>query len=140
MLGSMDLEQARAFIRSNHQGVLVTLRRDGRPQTSPVSAGVDPEGRLIISTREPAIKVRNLRRDPRATYCGFTDRFFGSWVQVDGQADIVSLPEAMEGLVAYYRLLAGEHPDWDDYRAAMVRDRRCLIRITLERAGPNRQG
>lgn len=140
MLGSMDLEQARAFIRSNHHGVLATLRRDGRPQTSPVSAGIDPEGRLIISTREPAIKVRNLRRDPRASYCGFTDRFFGSWVQVDGQAEIVSLPEAMEGLVAYYRLLSGEHPDWDDYRAAMVRDRRCLVRITLQRAGPDRQG
>ncbi|MBO0709077.1 MAG: PPOX class F420-dependent oxidoreductase [Candidatus Dormibacteraeota bacterium] len=136
----MDLEQARAFIRSNHHGVLVTLRRDGRPQTSPVSAGIDPEGRLIISTREPAVKVRNLRRDARASYCGFTDRFFGSWVQVDGQAEIVSLPEAMEGLVAYYRLLSGEHPDWDDYRAAMVRDRRCLVRITLERAGPSRQG
>lgn len=136
----MDLEQARAFIRSNHRGVLVTLRRDGRPQTSPVSAGIDPDGRVIISTREGAIKVQNLRRDPRASYCGFTERFFGSWVQVDGQAEIVSLPEAMEGLVAYYRLLSGEHPDWDDYRAAMVRDRRCLVRITPERAGPNRQG
>ena len=136
----MDLEQARSFLRSNHRGVLVTRRGDGRPQTSPVSAGVDPEGRLIISTREPALKVRNLRRDPRASYCGFTDAFFGAWVQIDGNAEIVSLPEAMEGLVDYYRRLSGEHPDWDDYRAAMVRDRRCLIRITLERAGPNRQG
>ncbi len=136
----MDLEQARAFLRSNHRGVLVTRRRDGGPQTSPVSAGVDPEGRLIISTREPAIKVRNLRRDPRASYCGFSDQFFGPWVQVGGQAEIVSLPEAMEGLVAYYRLLSGEHPDWNDYRAAMVRDRRCLVRVTLESAGPNRQG
>ena len=82
----MDLEQARAFVRSNHQGVLVTRRRDGRPQTSPVSAGIDTQGLLIISTREPAIKVRNLRRDPRASYCGFTDKFFGPWVQVDGVA------------------------------------------------------
>jgi PPOX class probable F420-dependent enzyme len=140
MLSSMDLEQARAFLRSNDRGVLVTHRRDGQPQMSPVNAGIDPEGRLIISSREPAIKVRNLRRDPRASFCGFTQRFFGPWVQVDGRADIVSLPEAMEPLVEYYRLLAGEHPDWDDYRAAMVRDRRCLIRVTLERAGPSRQG
>lgn len=140
MLGRMDLEQARTFLRSNDRGVLVTRRRDGRPQTSPVNAGIDIEGRLVISSREPAVKVRNLRRDPRASYCGFTDQFFGPWVQVDGQADIVSLPDAMEELVAYYRLLAGEHPDWDDYRAAMVRDRRCLIRITLERAGPTTQG
>ncbi|MGH7911844.1 MAG: PPOX class F420-dependent oxidoreductase [Candidatus Dormibacteraceae bacterium] len=136
----MDPEQAREFLRSNDRGVLVTLRADGRPQTSPVNAGVDPEGRLVISSRETAIKVRNLRRDPRATYCGFTERFFGEWVQVDGQAEIVSLPDAMESLVAYYRLLSGEHPDWDDYRAAMVRDKRCLVRVTIERAGPSRSG
>lgn len=136
----MDLEQARAYLRSNHRGVLVTLRRDGRPQTSPVSAGIDPEGRIVISTRETAVKVKNLRRDPRATYCGFRDQFYGEWVQVDGTADILSLPDAMEPLVAYYRDLAGEHPDWSEYRAAMTRDKRCLIRITPERAGPTRQG
>ena len=136
----MDLEQARSFLRSNHRGVLTTRRRQGSPQMSPVSAGIDGEGYLIISTREPAMKVRNLRLDPRASYCGFTDRFFGAWVQVDGRAEIVSLPEAMEELVTYYRLLSGEHPDWDDYRDAMVRDRRCLIRITLQRAGPSREG
>ncbi len=140
MLGSMDLEQARSFLRSNDRGVLVTRRGDGLPQMSPVNAGIDTEGRLIVSSRETAIKVRNLRRDPRASYCGFTESFFGPWVQVDGRAQIVSLPEAMEGLIAYYRLLAGEHPDWDDYQAAMVRDRRCLIRVTLERAGPSKEG
>jgi PPOX class probable F420-dependent enzyme len=136
----MDLEQARSFLRSNDRGVLVTRRRDGLPQMSPVNAGIDTEGRLIISSRETAIKVRNLRRDPRASYCGFTEKFFGPWVQVDGRADILSLPGAMVELVAYYRLLAGEHPDWDDYQAAMVRDQRCLIRITLERAGPSKEG
>ena len=136
----MDLEQARSFLRSNDRGILATRRREGHPQLSPVNAGIDAEGRLIISSREPAVKVLNLRRDPRASYLGFTEKFFGPWVQVDGLAEIVSLPDALEPLVAYYRLLAGEHPDWDDYRAAMVRDRRCLIRITLERAGPNREG
>jgi PPOX class probable F420-dependent enzyme len=84
--------------------------------------------------------VRNLRRDPRASYCGFTDGFFGPWVQVEGRAEIVSLPEAMDQLVAYYRAVSGEHPDWDDYRAAMVRDRRVIISIVPDRAGPDRQG
>lgn len=136
----MELDEARAFVRDNHWGVLATYRKDGRPQLSPVDATLDAAGRLVISSREPAYKVRNLRRDPRASYCGFTNNFFGNWVQVDGTATIVSLPEAMDGLVDYYRSISGEHPDWDDYRAAMLRDRRVLIVITPERAGPDRSG
>jgi PPOX class probable F420-dependent enzyme len=130
----MDVERAKAFLTQHHRAVLVTRRRDGGAQTSPVTAGLDEEGRAIISSTEAAAKVRNLRRDPRASLCVMNDRFFGDWVQVDGTAAIVSLPEAMEPLVDYYRRLAGEHPDWDDYRAAMERDRRCLIRIRVERA------
>ena len=95
---------------------------------------------MIISTRETAVKTRNLRRNPLASLCVFTDAFFGRWVQVEGSAEVVSLPEAMEFLVEYYRLVSGEHPDWDDYRAAMVRDRRCLIRIEITRAGPDISG
>lgn len=136
----MDLADARAFVRDHHRGVLATYRSDGRPQLSPVTASLDDAGHVVVSSREPAYKVRNLRRDPRASYCGFTDAFFGRWVQVEGTARIVSLPEAMDGLVAYYRSVSGEHPDWDDYRAAMERDRRVLIVITPERAGPNRSG
>jgi PPOX class probable F420-dependent enzyme len=136
----MDLDAARDFVRQYHRGVLHTYRADGSPQLSPVTATVDEDGRVVISSRETAYKVKNLRRDPRATYCGFTDSFFGPWVQVDGPAEVVSLPEAMERLVEYYRSVAGDHPDWDDYRAAMERDRRVLIRITLERAGPQRSG
>jgi PPOX class probable F420-dependent enzyme len=136
----MDLDEARAFVREHHRGVLATSHPDGRPQLSPVLAGVDDAGRLMISSRETAYKVRNLRRDPRATYCGFTEGFFGPWVQIEGPAEIVSLPEAMDGLVAYQRALSGEHPDWDDYREAMRRERRVLIAITVQRAGPDRQG
>jgi PPOX class probable F420-dependent enzyme len=136
----VDLELAREFLRTHHRAVLATARSDGRPQLSPVTAAVDGDGRAIISSREPAIKVRNLRRNPQASLCVFTDRFFGEWVQVDGTADIVSLPDAMELLVDYYRRTAGEHPDWADYRAAMERDRRVVIRLTITRAGPDTGG
>lgn len=136
----MDLETARRFLRENHRSILATTRSDGRPQMSPVVHGIDDDGRAIISSRETAYKVRNLRRNPAASLCAFPNGFFGQWIQVDGQADLVSLPEAMDVLVDYYRQLSGEHPDWDDYRAAMVRDRRLVIRISLERAGPDRSG
>jgi PPOX class probable F420-dependent enzyme len=107
---------------------------------SPVTCGVGAGGRVLISTRETAVKTRNLRRDPFASLCAFTDQFFGEWVQAEGTAEVISLPEAMELLVDYYRTVAGEHPDWNDYRAAMVRERRVIVRVTLSRAGPTVSG
>ena len=136
----MDLDEAREFLRGHHRAVLATTRSDGRPQLSPVVAGVDDADRAVISSRETAFKVRNLRRDPRASLCVISDEFYGRWIQVDGNAEIVSLPEAMELLIEYYRTTAGEHPDWDEYRQAMERELRVLIRVTLERAGPDRHG
>ncbi|HEV8557281.1 MAG TPA: PPOX class F420-dependent oxidoreductase [Actinophytocola sp.] len=136
----MDLDKARDFLRANHRAVLATLRSNGTPQLSPVTLGIDGEGYAVISTRETAYKVKNLRRDPRAWVCALNDQFFGQWIQAEGPVEIVSLPDAMDGLVDYYRSISGEHPDWDDYRAAMVRDQRCLIRIRIDRAGPDRQG
>jgi len=136
----MDTAEALRFIRDNHRGVLMVHRQDGAVQGSPVTASVDGEGRVVISSREPAFKVKSLLRDPRAAYCGFRDDFFGQWVQVEGDAEVVHLPDALEPLVDYYRSVAGEHPDWDEYRAAMVNDRRVLIRIHVERAGPNQAG
>ena len=136
----MQPAQAREFLRANHRAVLATARADGRPQLSPVTVAVDAAGRVLISTRETAVKTRNLRRDPRASLCVFSDGFFGPWVQVEGDAEVISLPGAMDQLVEYYRLGAGEHPDWDEYRAAMVADRRCLLRIEITRAGPDISG
>lgn len=136
----MQPAQARDFLRANHRAVLATARADGRPQLSPVTCGLDEAGRVIISTRETAVKTRNLRRNPLASLCVFTDAFFGPWVQVEGEAEIISLPEAMELLVGYYRVVSGEHPDWEDYRAAMIRDRRCVVRIEITRAGPDISG
>lgn len=136
----MDVEAAQEFLRTNHHAVLATFRSDGQAQLSPVTTTVDAEGRVIISTRETAVKVRNLRRDPRASLVAFTDRFFGAWVQVEGTAHIVSLPEAMELLVDYYRRVSGEHADWQEYRAAMLEQRRVLVRFAIDRAGPSISG
>jgi PPOX class probable F420-dependent enzyme len=136
----MDARQAQGFLRTHHRAVLATFRRDGRPQLSPVLAAVDDAGRVLISSRETAVKMRNLRRDPRAALLVMNDGFFGDWVQAEGTAEIVSLPDAMELLVDYYRRVSGEHDDWDDYRAAMERDRRVIVRFAIERAGPNIEG
>lgn len=136
----MDTEAARDFIRENHRGVLATRRSDGGIQQSPIIASVDDAGRVMISTRETAYKTRNLRREPWAQACMFTDAFFGPWIFVEGAAEVVSLPEAMELLIDYYKRFPGENPDWDEYRERMERERRVLVRITIERAGPDRQG
>lgn len=137
----MDLDEARGVVREQHRAVLATLRADGGPQMSPVTVGVDDEGYVVVSTREASFKVRNLRRDPRVWLCVMPDTFYGgTWIQLEGRAEIVGLPQAMDGLVEYYRRISGEHPDWDDYRAAMERDRRVLLRIALDRAGPDREG
>lgn len=124
------------FLRDNHRGALATFRRDGRPQLSLVTVAIDDDARVIISTRQRSAKVKNLRRDPRVAVIAFTDRFYGDWQQLEGTAEIVPLPEAMDVLVDYYRRCSGEHPDWDDYRRAMHDEARCVIRFTIERAGP----
>jgi PPOX class probable F420-dependent enzyme len=136
----LELDLARRFARSNHRAVLATMRRDGSPQLSPVTSTVDADGDIVISSRATAIKVKNLRRDPRAWLCVLNDGFFGDWIYVDGDVTIVELPDAMDGLVDYYRSVSGEHPDWDDYRAAMVRDQRVLLKLTPTRAGPDLHG
>jgi PPOX class probable F420-dependent enzyme len=136
----MEIAAALDFVREQHDAVLLTHKRDGGAQLSPVACAVDGDGKVLISTRETAMKVHNLRRDPRVSLCVLAHGFFGDWIQIDGIAEIVSLPDALEPLVEYYRGLRGEHPDWDDYRAAMVRDQRCIVRITVERAGPDASG
>lgn len=136
----MDIPVALEFLRANHRSVLIARKSNGDPQPSPVVHGVDTGGRIVVSSREPAYKVRNLRRDPRAAICAFSNGFFGKWVTLEGTAEIVSLPEAMDGLVDLYRQVAGEHADWDEYRTAMERERRVIIAITPTAAGPDRSG
>lgn len=124
------------FIRPRHRAILVTTRADGRPQLSPVACGLDAAGRIVISSYPRRAKSSNARRDRRASVLVLSDDWDGPWVQVDGTAEVLDLPEALEPLVDYYRVIAGEHPDWDDYRAAMRRQGKCLIRVTIERWGP----
>jgi PPOX class probable F420-dependent enzyme len=136
----VDLGLATTFLASHPRAVLATFRADGHPQLSPVVATVDDAGRVLISTRETAIKAKNLARDPRASLCVLSDGFFGEWIQVEGTAELVHLPDAMPILEYYYRRISGEHPDWEDYRDAMRRERRLIVRISIERAGPDVTG
>ena len=124
------------FLRPRHHAILMTTRRDGRPQASPNTCGVDADGRIVISTYPERAKAANIRRDPRVTVCMLSDDFGGPWVQVDGVAEVLDLPAALEPLVDYFRVVAGEHPDWDEYRQAMRDQGKSLIRITIERWGP----
>ncbi|MFG1868713.1 PPOX class F420-dependent oxidoreductase [Micromonospora arborensis] len=132
----VDRDALLDFLRPRHRVVLMTTRVDGRPQSSPVSAGIDGEGRLVVSTYPERAKVTNIRRDPRVSACVLSDDWDGPWVQIDGTAEVLDLPEALEPLVEYFRSISGEHPDWDDYRAAMVRQGKSLIRVTIDAWGP----
>ena len=128
----MTPDEKREFVRGNHHAVLVTRRADGRVQTSPIVCGVHEDGRIAISVTEDRAKTKNLRRDDRATLCVLNDGFFGEWTQIDGPAEIVPMPQALAGLKALYRGVAGEHPDWDDFAAAMERERRVLLLISID--------
>ena len=133
---SVDLAELLEFVRPRHHFLLGTTRRDGRPQLSPVSGGVDPEGRLVVSSYPGRAKAVNAERDRRVSVCVLSDDWDGPYVHVDGMAEVIDMPEALDGLVDYYRGIAGEHPDWDEYRAAMAGRDKCLLRITIERWGP----
>ena len=132
----VDRAELLEFIRPRHNVILVTTRADGRPQLSPVTGGVDTDGRIVISSYPQRAKSRNARRDPRVSVLVLSDNFGDAWVQIDGSAEVIDLPDAVEPLVEYFRCISGEHPDWAEYRAAMVRQGKCLIRVTLENWGP----
>src|SRR6266849_2367267 len=137
----MDIARARDFLVQHHHGVLATRKRDGGVQMSPITVGLDSEGYLIISSRETAYKVKNLRRNPRASLCAFTASFHGAgWVQVNGTAAVISLPDAMNSLIYLQRQVYGEHKSWPEFQQRMERERRLVIRIAIESVGPLRRG
>ncbi|MGP4111227.1 PPOX class F420-dependent oxidoreductase [Streptomyces sp. 4N509B] len=132
----VDREQLLEFVRPRHRAILLTHRADGSVQGSPLTCGVDDEGRVVVSTYPERAKTRNARRDAEVSVIVLSDEWDGPWVQIDGTAEVLDVPEAVEPLVAYYRTIAGEHPDWDEYREAMVRQGKALIRVTPRRWGP----
>ncbi|MCU4746450.1 MULTISPECIES: PPOX class F420-dependent oxidoreductase [Streptomyces] len=132
----VELPELLEFVRPRHRAILLTRRADGAPQGSPLTCGVDDDGRIVVSTYPERAKTRNARRDERVSLIVLSDDWNGPWVQVDGTAEVLDLPEALEPLVTYYRNIAGEHPDWDEYRAAMTRQGKSLIRITPTHWGP----
>ena len=128
------------FIRPRHRAILSTTRGNGSPQMSPITMGVDPDGDILVASYPERAKVRNLRLHDQAALCVLSDDFGGQWVQVSGTATVVDLPEAMEGLVTYFLSISGEHPDWDEYRQAMIDQGKVLIRVAVERWGPLSKG
>ncbi|WP_432742870.1 PPOX class F420-dependent oxidoreductase [Streptomyces sp. JH002] len=132
----VELPELLEFVRPRHRAILLTRRADGTPQGSPLTCGVDDDGRIVVSTYPERAKTRNARRDERVSLIVLSDDWNGPWVQVDGTAEVLDLPEALEPLVTYYRNIAGEHPDWDEYRAAMTKQGKSLIRITPTHWGP----
>jgi PPOX class probable F420-dependent enzyme len=132
----VDRDALLDFIRPRHHAVVLTIRRDGTPQASPVTCGVDDAGRIVISTYPERAKAANARRDARVSVVVLSDEWNGAWVQVDGTAEVIDPPDSVEPLVEYYRCISGEHPDWDEYREAMRRQAKSLLRVTPERWGP----
>jgi PPOX class probable F420-dependent enzyme len=137
---TVDTDELLRFVRPRHHMILLTHRRDGSAQLSPVTGGVDEDGRIVIATYPERAKVANLRRDPASSVLVLSDEFNGEWVQVDGTAQVLDLPDALEPLVEYFRSISGEHSDWDEYRQAMRDQGKCLIRITPTRWGPVAKG
>jgi PPOX class probable F420-dependent enzyme len=132
----VDRETLLEFVRPRHKGTLVTRRRDGSPQMSPVTCGLDSEGRVVVSTYPQRAKVVNLRRNPAVSMVIHSDDWDGPYVQVDGTAEVIDSPDSVEPLVEYFRSISGEHPDWDEYRAAMRTQGKSLIRVSVDRWGP----
>ncbi|GAA1114797.1 PPOX class F420-dependent oxidoreductase [Nocardiopsis metallicus] len=132
----VDLDGLLEFVRPRHKALLLTRRADGSPQASPVTCGVDGQGRIVVSTYPERAKARNARRDARVSVVVLSDDFEGPWVQVDGSAEVLDGEAAVEPLVEYFRVIAGEHPDWDEYREAMRRQGKALVRVTPRKWGP----
>ncbi|HKY08480.1 MAG TPA: TIGR03618 family F420-dependent PPOX class oxidoreductase [Candidatus Binatia bacterium] len=137
----VEVDHAKNFLIQHHWGILATRRKNGQLQMSPVTVGLDAQGRAVISSRETAYKVNNLRRDPRAALCAITSSFHGEgWVQINGSAEIISLPNALEALVYLHRQAYGEHKNWAEFHERMVREKRVIIRIDIETVGPKVRG
>ncbi len=136
----VDRAEMEDFVRPRHRGVLLTTRRDGRPQSSLVTMGLDTSGRVVVSSYPERAKSINAKRNPAASMVVMSDEFGGEWIQLDGTAEVLDMPEALDGLIEYFRVISGEHPDWEEYRQAMAHQGKCLIRLTIDQWGPISKG
>src|ERR1700749_4466201 len=134
---AVDRDELLEFIRPRHHAIVITTRADGGPQASPVTCGVDEQGRIVIAPYPERAKTRNPRGDPELVSVLFLPAASGApWVQVDGTAEVLDVPAAVDALVDYYRSISGEHPDWAEYREAMGKQGKSLPRVTPVRWGP----
>ncbi|MET9493885.1 PPOX class F420-dependent oxidoreductase [Streptomyces sp. NPDC006552] len=132
----VSLDELLDFVRPRHRALLITARADGSPQASPLTCGVDDSGRIVMSTYPERAKTRNAKRNPRVSVLVLSDEWNGPWVQVDGTAEVIDSPDSVEPLVEYFRNISGEHPDWDEYRQAMLKQGKSIIRVTPAAWGP----
>ena len=133
----MEISDAQKFLRANHRACIAVHQRDGWPQMTFVSPGIDASGRVIITSRGTTYKIKHVRRDPRVSLLVFGEQYSGSkFVQIHGTAEIIELPEAMDTLIYWYKQVRGEHKSWDEYREKMKAEKRVIIRVTIEKAGP----
>ncbi|MFI7339342.1 PPOX class F420-dependent oxidoreductase [Streptomyces sp. NPDC050085] len=132
----VSLAELLDFVRPRHRALLITARADGTPQASPLTCGVDDSGRIVVSTYPERAKTRNAKRNPRVSVLVLSDEWNGPWVQIDGTAEVIDSPDSVEPLVEYFRNISGEHPDWDEYREAMVKQGKSIIRVTPDKWGP----
>jgi PPOX class probable F420-dependent enzyme len=132
----VERDELIGLVTGKHSFVLATTRRDGRPQMSLVTGTVTPTGELLVSTYPQRAKARNVRRDPHVSVLVMGDDFGSAWVQIDGEAEVIDMPEAADTLVEYYRAISGEHPDWREYRQAMADQGKSVIRVRPTRWGP----
>lgn len=139
----VERDELLAFVRERHHGVLLTLRRDGRPQASLVTMGLDERNgaaAVVVGSYPDRAKALNLRRNSQAWMVVMSDAWNGEWVQLECRGEVLDLPEAMEGLVEYFRVISGEHSDWDEYRAAMSHQDKVLMRLHIDSWGPISKG
>ena len=137
----MDISEAKGFLKGKEHGVLVARKKDGSLQMTLVSPVIGANGDLIITSRETTYKVKNIKRNPQISLLVFGEKFNGSnYIQVDGKAEIIPQPQAMDIILDWHRQIRGEPENWDDIKKKTIAERRIAMRINIDKVGPQRRG
>ena len=133
----MEIADAQKFLKDNHRACIAVRQKDGWPQMTFVTPGIDEQGRVIITSRGTTYKIKHIERDPRVSMLIFGEQYSGSkFVQIHGSAEIIHQPAAMDGLIHWYKQVRGEHQNWDEYKKRMQNEKRVIIRVNIEKVGP----